>query len=353
MDTPQKSLDTKIDRIHSDPSCRDFILVDAKDADMAFGLAAPGTSSEPIAESQTFRTIESYREQILGIVEDGHIDVMLMSASTNAQLTIDWQTFKSSSVTPAVRMNDTTDIWLSTGTGSYSTQPPLPFSTCTIKEAQHGWNPVEEKTNATKSETVPGANLGLFSLTLNDQATVDQPILNAYKNFRLDAEQSKFKHFLEIFYPNCHESRSQIPDLDRFIADQATRCLAGIPQKNRPLFLKIPYLRPAVMEQLAAYDKSLIIGVLGGSSGTTCDAFTLAANAKKYGARAAIFGRKINSAEDQRSFVRFLRAVTDDELSPDEAVRGYHAELKKKSVLPKRELRDDLLQTPKVEPTGT
>ena len=38
-----------------------------------------------------------------------------------------------------------------------------------------------------------------FFLTLNDHATVDQLILNAYKNFRLDAEQSNFKYFLEIF----------------------------------------------------------------------------------------------------------------------------------------------------------
>ena len=353
MNTQQKSLDTRIARILTNPSCRDFLLVDAKDADMAFGLAAPGVLSNHVAEDNLFRTMEFYREQICGIVADGHIDVMLMSANTNAQLTIDKQLFETSSVTPAVRMNDTTDIWLSAGTGSYSTQPALPFSTCTIKEAQYGWNPLKTKTDTPSSDTVPGANLGLFSLTLNDQASVDQPILNAYKNFRLDAEQNNFKHFLEIFYPNCLERRRQIPDLDRFIADQAVRCLAGIPQKNRPLFLKILYLRPAIMEQLAAYDKKIIIGVLGGSSGTTCDAFTLAANAKKYGARAAIFGRKINSAEDQRSFVKFLRAVIDDELSPEEAVRGYHAVLKEKSLRPKRELRDDLVQTSNDEPTRT
>ena len=40
---PSKSLDTKLARIVSDPGCRDFILADAKDADMAFGLAAPGS----------------------------------------------------------------------------------------------------------------------------------------------------------------------------------------------------------------------------------------------------------------------------------------------------------------------
>ena len=101
------------------------------------------------------------------------------------------------------------------------------------------------------------------------------------------------------------------------------------------------------MEQLVNYDKSLIVGVLGGSSGTTCDAFTLAANAKKHGARAAIFGRKINSAEDQRLFIRFLRAVIDDALSPEEAVRGYHSELEKKSITPNRDLCDDLIRTQK------
>ncbi len=39
-----KSLDTKIQRILSDPSCKDFILADAKDADMAYGIAAPGAA---------------------------------------------------------------------------------------------------------------------------------------------------------------------------------------------------------------------------------------------------------------------------------------------------------------------
>ena len=38
-----KSLDTKLAAIHRDPHrATEFILADAKDADMAFGLAAPG-----------------------------------------------------------------------------------------------------------------------------------------------------------------------------------------------------------------------------------------------------------------------------------------------------------------------
>ena len=41
----QKSLDTKLARLHADPQgCRDFILADAKDADMALAIGAPGRS---------------------------------------------------------------------------------------------------------------------------------------------------------------------------------------------------------------------------------------------------------------------------------------------------------------------
>ena len=42
-----KSLDRKLAAIHASPSsCREFILADAKDADMAFGIGAPGQSPE-------------------------------------------------------------------------------------------------------------------------------------------------------------------------------------------------------------------------------------------------------------------------------------------------------------------
>ena len=37
-----KSLDTKLAKIKADRSSRDFIIADAKDADMAFGVSATG-----------------------------------------------------------------------------------------------------------------------------------------------------------------------------------------------------------------------------------------------------------------------------------------------------------------------
>ena len=39
-----KSLDRKLAAIHANPNTREFILADAKDADMAFGIGAPGLS---------------------------------------------------------------------------------------------------------------------------------------------------------------------------------------------------------------------------------------------------------------------------------------------------------------------
>ncbi len=54
----QKSLDRKLAAIHADPSgAKDFILADAKDADMAFGIGSPGRSPEMHAGEGRMRTL--------------------------------------------------------------------------------------------------------------------------------------------------------------------------------------------------------------------------------------------------------------------------------------------------------
>ena len=99
------------------------------------------------------------------------------------------------------------------------------------------------------------------------------------------------------------------------------------------------------MEELAQYDPNLVVGILGGSAGTTYDAFKLIHDAQKYGARVALFGRKINNAEHQLAFIEMLRLITDGKLSPDEAVRAYHGVLQGKGIKPHRSLDDDLKLT--------
>src|SRR5438067_6180030 len=106
------------------------------------------------------------------------------------------------------------------------------------------------------------------------------------------------------------------------------------------------YHGPAAMEELVHYDPHLVVGILGGSAGTTYDAFKLLSEAKKYGARVALFGRKINNAENQIAFIRFLRYLADGEISAEEAVRAYHGVLQQLGVKPQRPLEEDMqLQT--------
>src|SRR5262245_11954780 len=103
----QKSLDRKLAAIHADPSgSKEFIIADAKDADMAFGVGAPGKSPEMHAGEVRFRTLAEYREQIRQITRQALVDIMLMSASTSDQLTIQEKLFENSPVTPAARAND-------------------------------------------------------------------------------------------------------------------------------------------------------------------------------------------------------------------------------------------------------
>ena len=96
------------------------------------------------------------------------------------------------------------------------------------------------------------------------------------------------------------------------------------------------------MEELVAYDPHLVPGILGGSSGTTHDAFRLLEEARKYGARAALFGRKINNSEHQLTFVTFLHAIANGQIGAAEAVKAYHGELQKLNLKPYRDLKADM-----------
>jgi hypothetical protein len=326
-----KSLDAKLANLRADPAgAKDFILADAKDADMAAGLAATG--KDPLTGKP--RSLAEYRDQMRAIVRQGLVDIMLMSASTSAVLTIDERLFDASAVTPAARANDTTDIHLMAGS-SFADEPSRPFRTVTIEQIQSG------KVNPTDAERKLGANLGLYSITPNNRIEFDYPALEAYKQFRIEAELKGFRHFLEVFDPNACGDKCPA-DLGRYVNDLIVRTLAGVPRAGRPIFLKIAYHGPRAMEELAAYDPGLIPGILGGSSGTTYDAFHLLEEAKKYGARAALFGRKINNAEHQLTFVSFLRAIADGKISAEAATRAYHGELEKLRIKPFRALKDDL-----------
>ena len=345
-----KSLESKLAEIRGNPRSRSFILADAKDADMAFGVRAPGprhylssAGARPAQFSPEVWTRDEFGQRNLAefldiireVVNRKLVDIMLMSASVTEQLAIKEGLFRNSVVTPAARANDTTDVW-AVRHGSYIKQPAQPFRSATIDHIQCGQVECDRE-----NEEFPGANLGLYSVTFVNELDQDRATLEAFKTFREEAERKKFRYFLEIFDPNVN-SQIAPEKLGEFINDNILRILAGVTEAGRPQFLKIVYHGPRLMEELAQYDPNLVVGILGGSAGTTYDAFRLIHDAQKYGARVALFGRKINNAEHQLAFIEMLRLITDGRVSPEEAVRAYHGVLQGKRIKPRLPLEKDL-----------
>jgi hypothetical protein len=301
---------------------------------MAFGIGAPGLSPEAHAGEVRFKTLAEYRDQIRAISKQGVVDIMLMSASTNYALTFEERLFDESHVTPAIRANDTTDVHIARGS-HYAEHPSHPFRSASLDHAMCG------HLDCRADERHVGANLGLYSVTFNNDFAHDLATLEAFHVFREEAERKGFRYFLEVFDPNVPGVIGP-ETLGPYINDMIARMLAGVAPSGRPLFLKMVYHGPRAMEELFRYDPHLVIGILGGSAGTTLDAFQLLADAQKHGARVALFGRKINSAENQLAFVQFLRLIVDGVIGPVEAVKAYHAVLGKLGIKPHRPLDDDL-----------
>ncbi len=335
-----KRLDQKLESIRRDPSgSREFIIADAKDADMAFGMQSPGPryhgDRPPGAQfPRPFRTLPEYLDLIRAVIEQDIVDIMLLSVSNLEQLAMQEKRFQRSAMTPAARANDTSDVWVVRG-GTYLETPSLPFCSATLDHIMYG------RRSGFRGRQVLGADLGLYSITFTNDADRDHKTLRTFRDFRIHAEEKGFRYFLEVFNPNVDAG---IPpgEVGAFVNDHIARTLAGVPEAGRPVFLKIPYNGPRALEELVMYDPRLIVGILGGSSGTTRDAFQMLADAKKYGARVALYGRKINNAEDQLAFIQHLRAVADGALSAEEAVKSYHGRLQEQNIPPVRALAEDL-----------
>lgn len=333
-----KQLLSKLESIKAGSNLHEFILADARDADMAWGITSFGKKRPQHSPDgrDRYRTKPEFLDEIRSVVDQGIIDIVLASTSTMYELAHTEKLFKHAHATPAVRINDATDIWIMRGS-SYSQNPSVCFRSSTIAESQYGNN-----TAAKTGE--PIVNLGLYSITFNNNLQADLNSLNAFREFRVEAEIAGFKYFLEVFAPNC-SSGLAAQDVPFFVNDCIARTLAGVPEPSRPLFLKIPYFGPRALDELVSYDPSVVVGVLGGSSGTTHDAFKLIADAQKYGARVALFGRKIKDSEHPLEFIKLLRAIVTGEISADEAVKQYHATLKTEGVSPKHSLEEDLVLT--------
>ena len=318
-----KTLDDKLKNIRTDnykPS--DFIIADAKDADMGGGRRAPGFVREKNGLlTNKPATYQSYLLKMEEMTKSEMVDVMLMSM-TSAERLVNKKIFDNNPVTPAVRLNDTTCIWGLLRNGDYTKHQSRPFATTQLRHA------------------IQYVNLGLYSMTFNKDVDRDVYMLNKYREFRDEAEKIGMRHFLEVF--NSAVIDLSIEQMGEYVNDCILKTLAGQISKEKPLFLKIAYNGPKAMEELASYDPgNLVIGILGGGKGTSRDCFELLRQACKYGARVALFGRKVNLSENQITIIQTMRQVIQDDLESVEAVKLYHDKLQKIYIKPDRELEKD------------
>ena len=129
----------------------------------------PWRETNAVDNKSPFHSIQDYRANIRAIVEQRFVDIMLMSVSTSDALAFGERLFETSPVTPAIRANDTTDIWLFGTQAAYGKHPSVPFRTAIIDEA------IGANANGLIAPGQPQVNLGLYSITLNNDVAPTTP----------------------------------------------------------------------------------------------------------------------------------------------------------------------------------
>lgn len=249
----------------------DFMIADAKDADMGGGVRMAGPRRRADGTLDGYRTRREFLDSIKAVVAQDIVDIMLVSAS-NLEVLTEEGVFRQSGIQPAIRANETTDVWGGLRHGNYVTHKSIPHSSAVLPRIMHG--------SATPALGAPltGTDLGLYSMTFNNDLAADLATLEAYKAFRAEASLIGFRHFLEVFNPNTPIGLDP-ESVACLLNDHVVRCLAGVMKADRPLFLKIPFNGPAAVEELATFDPTIVVGVLGGGAGTTRDTFELVSQA--------------------------------------------------------------------------
>lgn len=323
--TQPNRLETKLAAIRAGGD--EFILCDARDPDMARGIAALGVVRGPNGARRPANRQE-FLATVRAVIAQDVVDLVLLSPLNLHAMAVVEGAFEGSAIARAVRANDTTEIWLGRH-AAYRQSASRPFRSADLAR-------VLARDDA---GAVRGADLGLYSITLVNEVEADLRTLEAYRAFRSEANDLGFRHFLEVFNPNT--GRWTPDECGAYVNDAVVRLLSGIDADAAPRFLKVAFNGKRALSELVGYDAEMIVGVLGGAAGTTRDTLELLAQARGCGARLALFGRKIAVAEDPLALIEILRGVADGKLTPAQGVEGYHDRLSDAGLVADRPLAVD------------
>ena len=187
-------LDDKLARIRAGAYRRsDFIIADAKDPDMGPGLHAVGPARTADGATPRFSTRAEFLDSIEAIVRQDVVDIMLTSAS-NLEKLVKRNAFAGTGVKPAIRANDTTDIWRHRGATYH----------------QRAVAAVPHRLAAARASRSPiSASIRSPSPTTSTPTIAS---LEAFRDFRADAAANGFSYFLEVFNPNVERGLTRGDD---------------------------------------------------------------------------------------------------------------------------------------------
>ena len=252
---PTRSLDRKLASILAgEYTPDDFILADAKDADMAFGLrrsprrtcARPGPLRHP-------GRVPRPHARARGPGRARHPADVGLQRRASGSPTVP----RTTRITLAVRGNDTTDMWNLRG-GAVPDPPSRPFA--------------HRRPRCRPRLLRPACSTRSPSTT--NSTTTWRPS-RPTRAFRREAAEHRHAALPRGVQPQRRRSGLAPEDIGAFVNDWIVRTLAGVTQAERPLFLKMAYNGADAVAELAEHDPSIVVGILGGSAGTTRDTFEL------------------------------------------------------------------------------
>jgi hypothetical protein len=288
---------------HQETLATQPLLVFAADPDCGGGMRCFGQGPDGSP-----RTRAHFLELCRDITRDGAVDGVLLSPANAETLAVEEDLFRGSPVTPAVRFNAETAVWGPRG-GQYRQTFSQPYTIVGLSD---------EKLNG-------AVKLGLYSITINNDAASDWLQLAAYLDFARDVgNNGRWNHFLEVFPPQNNKMRWE--ETGEFLADSIARILSHLPQRQRPLFLKTPFTTPKTWRELCDLDPQVIVGALGGARKGSLETLQLAQNVVENGGRAVLFGRNIIEDPKPRVLCRLLREVLDGKLEARAAFERYQKE---------------------------